>query len=282
MQTQMQMTQPSFFIRRFHKYCWTHGACAHDSPHCNNKNPGHKNEATFQDEMGGNTANCNQSNMNSEWRCGSDNQLINNTHIINYSGTSVDPPSNIIAKADTGVSNHYFRTKDIKALLNIKPHTNGPSVLLPDSTTISATAHGTLPLHPSLTPQSTLSHIFDNLTNSSLISIGQLCDDDCIVIFDKNAIHILKNNQCILRGTRNTSDGLWDIKLPHNTLSSPSTSDAFRSMNIIIQKDQSKSNLAQYLYSCCGSPPVSTFLKAARNGNLITWPTIDEVAKERF
>ena len=53
-------------------------------------------------------------------------------------------------------------------------------------------------------------------------------------------------------------------------------------MNIIIKKDQSKSDLAAYLYSCCGSPPVSTFLKATRNGNLITWPAIDEVAKEKF
>ena len=52
--------------RRYHKYCWTHGACAHDSPQCKSKKTGHKDEATFQNKMGGSTANCNQRNVNGE------------------------------------------------------------------------------------------------------------------------------------------------------------------------------------------------------------------------
>ena len=40
------------------KYCWTHGACAHDSRDCNNKAPGHKDDATFANKLGGSTLYC--------------------------------------------------------------------------------------------------------------------------------------------------------------------------------------------------------------------------------
>ena len=46
--------------RRHDRYCWTHGACAHDSATCNHKKSGHKNDATFTNKMGGSTVNCNQ------------------------------------------------------------------------------------------------------------------------------------------------------------------------------------------------------------------------------
>lgn len=37
------------------KYCWTHGACAHDSSECKNKKAGHQDSATFDHMLGGNT-----------------------------------------------------------------------------------------------------------------------------------------------------------------------------------------------------------------------------------
>ena len=43
---------------KFKKYCWTHGACAHTGAECNNKATGHKDDATFQNTMGGSTKNC--------------------------------------------------------------------------------------------------------------------------------------------------------------------------------------------------------------------------------
>ena len=44
--------------RNTNHYCWTHGACAHDSAHCNYPDPGHQMEATFDDKKGGNTYYC--------------------------------------------------------------------------------------------------------------------------------------------------------------------------------------------------------------------------------
>lgn len=36
-------------------YCWTHGACRHTSSMCNTKAPGHRDEATFTNKLGGYT-----------------------------------------------------------------------------------------------------------------------------------------------------------------------------------------------------------------------------------
>ena len=41
------------------KYCWTHGACNHNSNECNRKAPGHKSDATKDNKIGGSKAFCN-------------------------------------------------------------------------------------------------------------------------------------------------------------------------------------------------------------------------------
>jgi hypothetical protein len=111
-----------------------------------------------------------------------------------------------------------------------------------------------------------------------LISIGQLCNDNCTTILDKHKIKIFKNNTCVLSGTRNTADGLWDIPIP-TELSSPSPSHSSRShhANAIIRKDMTKTKLAQYLYGCCGSPVPLTWQTAIGNGNFITWSNINSL-----
>jgi hypothetical protein len=40
------------------KYCWTHGACAHDSTGCRTPAQGHQNAATFASMLNGSTAGC--------------------------------------------------------------------------------------------------------------------------------------------------------------------------------------------------------------------------------
>ena len=55
---------------------------------------------------------------------------------------------------------------------------------------MTTTKRALVPLSPALSPPAKVGHIFDNLKSRSLISIGQLCDDDCVTIFTKNAVHI--------------------------------------------------------------------------------------------
>ena len=44
--------------RNIGKYCWTHGACSHDGKDCKNKAPGHRDDATFSNKLGGSTYYC--------------------------------------------------------------------------------------------------------------------------------------------------------------------------------------------------------------------------------
>jgi hypothetical protein len=152
-------------------------------------------------------------------------------------------------------------TKDKTFLSNLQPTPFGPSVTLPDGTAIQATHSGQLPFHSCLSQSTKKAHFLDGITNSSLISIGQLCDDNCIAILYKHKIEVYKNKTRVLTGTRNTTDGLWDIPIP--SMLSPTVHSAdtkpSQKVNAIICKDQTKIQLAQYLYGCCGSPVVSTW-----------------------
>ena len=100
--------------------------------------------------------------------------------------------------------------------------------MLPDNTTIAASAQGELPLHPLVTPKAL---IYPHLKSESLLSIGQLCDDGCTAVFDKENLNIYKQNDLVLRGNRNKQDGLWDVPFP------------LLQTNYIIQKDKSKDDL---------------------------------------
>jgi hypothetical protein len=164
--------------------------------------------------------------------------------------------------------------QDRHALSNIHPTPFGPSVMLPNSTNIQATHTGQLSFHSSLSTKAKTAHILDGITNSSLVSLGQLCDDNCIAVLDKTHLNVYKNSQCILTGKRNTEDGLWDIPIP-TIIPAPGEPPRSHHINAIIRKDLSKTKLVQYLYGCCGSPVVSTWKQAIKNGNFITWPGID-------
>ena len=47
------------------------------------------------------------------------------------------------------------------------------------------------------------------------------------------------------------------------------------SLQYIITKDKTKTELARYLHGTTFCPSISTFTKAVRNGNFVTWPGID-------
>ena len=49
---------PMFTRKVTNMYCWTHGGCAHKSSKCNFKAPGDKNEATFDNKLGGSKGFC--------------------------------------------------------------------------------------------------------------------------------------------------------------------------------------------------------------------------------
>ena len=56
--------------------------------------------------------------------------------------------------------------------------------------------------------------ILPNL-HSNLISIGQLCDNECIVTFDKHKVIVSKNKDITIEGYWDPTNGLWRFPIRH-------------------------------------------------------------------
>ena len=177
-----------------------------------------------------------------------------------------------IAKIDSGATQNYIKNSHQHLLQNTTQLTNGPIAMLPNQTTIRANSVGILPLHNSLSTKAQTAYSFPNLTNESLLSVGQICDDNCEVIFDKHNVRVIKNNKVIITGHRSPLDKLYDIDLNNQPKYALPQKSSIHKMNYIIRKDKSKTEQAQYLHACAFSPSMSTFTQAIKNGNFVTWP----------
>ena len=96
----------------------------------------------------------------------------------------------ITAKADSGVTAHYLKDDHRSTLKKMKSLVNGPSAMLPNNVAIRASHSGTLPFSTVLSKAATKALVFPGLANESLLSIGQLCDDNCIALFTKHSVYI--------------------------------------------------------------------------------------------
>jgi hypothetical protein len=190
----------------------------------------------------------------------------------------ISPPSKVIAKGDSAATNHYWRLRDKDVLTDVQENTS-TTVILPDSTTISSTHNGQLPI-PSLSKMARNATILPHLKSASLISLGQLCNDNCDIFLNKTKLFVLKNNELLLQGFRNKQDGLWDIPLPQpsttlkntNPLPFPLVKPPIQSASVILRKKQTNIDLVTYLHAACFSPVKSTFLRAIKNNHFTTWP----------
>ena len=108
----------------------------------------------------------------------------------------------------------------------------GPSVTLPDNTSLHPSKKCTIPLGPHFSKEATTATALPHLKSASLVAVGPLCDDNKIVIFDKNAVQAVIPNEklktainqsnVVLQGHRNMNDGCWDINLDKTTVSEAS------------------------------------------------------------
>ena len=93
------------------------------------------------------------------------------------------PQKSIILEGDSGATNHYVAPEVIDILKN--PTTNSSiQVSLPDDTRLSSTHTGSLPID-NISATAATAHVLPNLT-TSLLTLGQLADDGCIILLDKH------------------------------------------------------------------------------------------------
>jgi hypothetical protein len=142
------------------------------------------------------------------------------------------------------------------------------------------TLRGQLPLSKQLSSTAQTAFVLDDLKTGTLISLAQLCDDDCIAIFNKYEVKIMKNNEIIIQGSR-MPNGLWSLPLSNP---SPAPTDRLlnpvkklpdlspHQANGILRTDKTKQELAIYLHATLGSPVPSTLLQSIRKTHLTTFP----------
>ena len=159
---------------------------------------------------------------------------------------------------------------------NIKRAT-GPEVSVANGETITPEFKALLPLSKNLSEKAQKAFIFEDLKTGSLVSLGQLCDDDCIENFSKYNVDIIKKDTVIIQGTR-TDNGLWSVPLQKVSKNSPphvSTTPEINNLpqaNGIIRKDKTKKELAAYYAATCFSMRPSTLMRATKLGYLSSFP----------
>ena len=88
-------------------------------------------------------------------------------------------------KADSGATKTYLKPAHMNYLKKITTLLDPTKIYLPGSTCLTPTVSGVLDLHPNLSEKAQEAKIVPGLSNSSLFSIGQACDEGCYAIFQK-------------------------------------------------------------------------------------------------
>ncbi|CAB9522408.1 hypothetical protein SEMRO_1299_G260670.1 [Seminavis robusta] len=118
--------------------------------------------------------------------------------------------------ADTGTDQHYGNRHDPRHR-NVQPDSQPIAVAMPNADTETNSHVATLPI-PTLQPKDNQIKLFDNFQHN-LVSVGQLCDQDCTAHFSKTDLQVNNNHgTTILHGKRNPhGDRLWHVDFPEHS-----------------------------------------------------------------
>jgi hypothetical protein len=147
------------------------------------------------------------------------------------------------------------------------------NVNMPNSTTIQS-SHTCNLLLTDLPSQARQAHILPGLVHNSLISVGQLCDNDCSVTFTQDQVTVSKKRKNLMYGSRDPKSRLWRVNLKQK----------FETENVQCNRAHDNNNqkdLINYLHAACFSPVKSTWITAIKNGNFSSWPGLTEHAVEK-
>ena len=79
-----------------------------------------------------------------------------------------------------------------------------------------STDKGILPISNHLSKKVQQAIVLPQLSSSLLISLGQLCDDDCKVELNRSNLKVFKEKKLVMKGCRNYKDGLWNISITNH------------------------------------------------------------------
>jgi hypothetical protein len=126
---------------------------------------------------------------------------------------------------------------------------------------------------PELNAAASKAHVFPGVSNHSLLSVRQLCNEGYIVAF-KNASFTVCNSQefQILSCPWDLDTGLWRINLRQDN------QHVHQAIANNVYEIRNTGALFHYLHKALFSPTKSALLQAVKEGHLITWPGLTEDA----
>ena len=195
---------------------------------------------------------------------------------LSYAQAVIPPNSTITANNSisyTGATSHYTQSSRQYVCTDNQKTTTSPTVRLDNGNAMTATQSVKIPLSTQLSKSATHGHVLDHLKNGSLISIGQLSNDDCAAIITKYHVQIIKNSHIIIKGTRNNTDGLWNIPITPKPSTTPSGNHTQKhTVCSAINRSQTKSELTAFVHGTSFSPITSNLFCAIKQGHFTTWP----------
>jgi hypothetical protein len=123
--------------------------------------------------------------------------------------------------------------------------------------------------------QARQAHILPGLVHNSLISVGQLCDNECSVTFTQEQVTVSGNGKDVMYGSRDPKSRLWRVNLNQKMHTKIAQCNHAHDKNN--QKD-----LINYLHAACFIPVKTTWIKAIKNGNFLSWPGLNEHSAEKY
>ena len=173
------------------------------------------------------------------------------------------PFHNDCAFVDSAASDNYTqRGAPIKQVADI---TNPNPIHLANGSTMKASYQGLLPNLLLISEHNKTEEICLHSSNTALISVRKLCDDDCTVMLTKKECTVCKNKLFapILKAKRCPATSMHATKL----------SDLLLLANTNLQRHISIKRL-KFLHGALGSPSLSALSRAIAAGYFKSWPDL--------
>jgi hypothetical protein len=215
---------------------------------CNVRKTGHQETATKIYTMGG-------VQWGKEWAAKDIYYTINHSALsLDCTPTTTNAPTDDTAIIDSGCTINFLSAA---APCSDKKAAHVPlSVNMLNGTDIQS-SHTCNLLPTDLPHQARQAHILTGLVHNSLISVGQVCDNECSVTFTKDQVTVSRNGKEVMYGSRDPESRLWRVNLKQKI--KPEIAQCNHAHDNNNQKD-----LINYLHAACFSPVKSTCIKAIK------------------
>ena len=191
----------------------------------------------------------------------------NKNEQLDFNSMCID--SSLEAVADSGTTGHYITPKT--PCTNKQTSTQSIPIKMPNREIITSSQIALLP-QKNLPDKARKPHKFKGL-QKPLISIGTLCDNNCIAVFDEKMVTIYDKTtrQIVMQGHRDPKTTLFMINMtaPLRAMTEQHITDTLRANHVYETK--SKQELTLFYHAACFSSIKRAFVDAIKRNAFESW-----------